>query len=105
MTKPPTPFEPDPYDYMIAATLDMIEEGIPLGAVSDLCVIAQDAQQFFVGMQAMVHLGDIIKDHYHKGEPDDGPYDEEEDRWGTEGDDFDPPDEWFGEGGPFDPNL
>lgn len=109
----PAIIPPDPYDFMVAAVLDMIEDSIPHDAVRDLCVIAQDAEQFHTGMQALVELGDIIEDHYDdKGEPDDGPYDEEIDLyddyaedWDTDGDDFDPPDDWFDEGGPFDPNL
>lgn len=88
---------------MTAAIMDAIIEGIPSSAVRDLCVIAETPSQFFFGMQAMVELGDIIKDHYSNKEPDDGTFDEIENLWGTEGDDFDPPEDWFDEGGPFGP--
>ena len=99
----PNPLEPEDYDYMVAAILDMLVDGVPHQAVWDLTFIAQSAEEFYAGMQAMVELGDIINDHYQR-EPDDGAYDEEDSgRWGTEGDDFDPPEEWFRPGGPFGP--
>lgn len=97
-------FEPDDYDLMIAAVLDMLVDGIPHRAVWDLTHIAQSADEFYAGMQAMSALGDIINDHYER-EPDDGTYDEQDRRWGTEDDFFDPPDDWFDEGGPFGPTV
>jgi len=99
-------YTPEDYDYMISSILDMVVDGVPQKAVWDLCFIAQNSEQFYTGMQAMVELGDIINDHYER-EPDDGAYDEEDEcpreEWGTEGDDFDPPDDWFDGEGPFNP--
>lgn len=104
------PYTPDDYDLMVAATLDMVMDGVPHQAVYDLTIIAQTAPEYYAGMQAMVELGDILKDHheYRQQEPDDGTYTEEEDahiwkQWGTEADDFDPPPDWFDDGGPFGP--
>nr|DAU76345.1 MAG TPA: hypothetical protein [Caudoviricetes sp.] len=49
---------------MNAAIADVIIEGIPLDAVFDLSLEAKTAAEFFVGVQALTELGDIIKDHY-----------------------------------------
>lgn len=106
LPEPVPEYSPEAYDYMVASILDMVVDGVPHQAVWDLCFIAQNHEQFYAGMQAMVELGDIINDHCER-EPDDGTYDEEDEflreEWGTEGDDFDPPEDWFDEGGPFGP--
>lgn len=59
-----TPPGCDPYDLMIAAILDSIVDGIPHEAIEDLCVDAQNAEQFYAGVQAAVELQDIWKDHH-----------------------------------------
>lgn len=95
-------FELTDYDYMIAAILDMIVDGVPLESVEQLCVDAENAREFFAGMQALIHLGDIVADHYAQ-ETYDGEETDDEEGYGTKGDDFDPPEDWFDEGGPFGP--
>ena len=52
------------FELMNAAIADVIIEGIPLDAVFDLSLEAKTAAEFFVGVQALTELGDIIKDHY-----------------------------------------
>ena len=90
---------------MVGSLFAFIDDDIPMQALFDLTVIAETAEEFEAGMNAMVELGDILKDHNDRREPDDGPYDEiEKILWGTEGDDFDPPEDWFDEGGPFGPD-
>lgn len=59
----------EPYDLMIASILDSVVDEIPPETVHDLCVIAQDPEQFYVGMQATVELWDIVKDHSAQGGP------------------------------------
>lgn len=58
----------EPYDLMVASILDFIYDDVPQEALHDLCVLAENELEFFAGMQAMVDLGDIIKDHYDRKE-------------------------------------
>lgn len=92
--KLPVPTPPSDFDRMVGSIFAFIEDGIPNQALYDLTILSDTAGEFEAGMSAMVELGDIIADHYDTvREPDDGPYDEEDDHlWGTEGDDFDPDD-------------
>lgn len=78
---PPVPVEPSDYDRMACSIFAFIADGIPIQALEDLTVIAENAKEFEAGMNAMVELGDIIADHYDNKEPDDGTYDEEEDEY------------------------
>lgn len=99
----PVPNGPSDYDRMRSSLFAFVADGITNQALEDLTVIAQNPLEFEAGMNAMVELGDIIRDHNEK-EPDDGTFDEEDILfWGTEDDDFDPPEDWFGEDGPFGP--
>jgi len=96
------------FDRMTGSIFAFLEDGIPHQALFDLTVIAQNANEFEAGMNALVELGDILIDHYEQSykEPDDGNYEEYENYfWGTEGDDFDPPEDWFEDGGPFGPDA
>jgi len=60
--------DPDLSDFelMLAAVLDIIVDDVPLSAVDDLSIEAKTATEFFNGVQALVELGDIIKDHKEK---------------------------------------
>jgi Na+-transporting NADH:ubiquinone oxidoreductase subunit NqrA len=79
----PVTAEPSDYDRMAASIFAFIADDIPIQALEDLTVIAENAKEFEAGMNAMVELGDILLDHYDFSrmltmkEPDDGPYDEE----------------------------
>lgn len=68
---PPTPREPDldDYDYMIASVIDMAVEEVSYEAVMSLTCVAENAQQFFAGMQATIELGEIVDDYYAKEDP------------------------------------
>lgn len=101
----PAMIPPSDFERMVGSIFAFIDDDIPRQSLFDLTVIAETAEEFEAGMNALVELGDIIQDHYENKEPDDGPYDEIEDiLWGTESDDFDPPEDWFTDGGPFDPD-
>ena len=54
------------FEYMLAAIVDIMVDEIPLEQVWQLSFEAKTAEGFFHGVQALVELQDIIKDHYAK---------------------------------------
>lgn len=92
MTKDtPVPWEPVEFDYVRAGLADFVVEGLPIHTLWNLSYIAKTPEEFFAGIRAATELKDIVLDHYDKGDPDDGPFDEEDfPDWGDpEDDDFD----------------
>jgi hypothetical protein len=66
MKNPPQPPEPwiTGFDLMIAAILDSVVDEIDPVVVHELCVIAQNPEEFFAGMQGSVFLKDCVDDFY-----------------------------------------
>lgn len=96
------------------AILAMIEDNISLKALEDLVMLSENAAEFEAGMDALVHLDEIVGDHYdytlkppegdedYDGQCDEAYFeaDEEEYRWRE---DYDPDEDWYRDGGPFGP--
>jgi len=105
MANLPASRQPSDFNRMVCSIATYLDEdGISETALYDTTVLSETAAEFEAGMNAMVELMDIVADYNHRREPDHGTYDEEEELWGTEGDDFEPDDSWFDEGGAFDPD-
>lgn len=63
MTQPVYP-ELSEFELMLAAIVDVIVDEIPLSAVWDLSEMAENADQFFEGIQATIHLRDLVQEYY-----------------------------------------
>ena len=54
------------YEMMCAAVMDAMEQDIPPESIFDLCLIAEDADEFASGMQGSIDLWDVVRDYYGK---------------------------------------
>ena len=56
----------NPYDLMIAGILDTIVDEIPRETVFTICEVANNPEEFFVGVQTSILLIDTIKKYYNE---------------------------------------